>query len=60
MSAQKPPGRVDDFTDAFLVSFGVIVFLILLMIHAALGFIWAVLAGYACDKGVTRLARKQP
>jgi len=59
MSAHKRPGRVEDFTDAFLVSFGVIVFLILLTIHALLGFSWALLTAFACDKGLTRWGRRR-
>lgn len=59
MSHQSPPGRVENFTSAFLVSFGVLVFFALLTISAILGFIWAVATGYLCDKGLTRLIRRE-
>lgn len=58
MSGQRPPGRVENFTGAFLVSFGVLVFFALLTISAILGFIWAVVTGYLCDKGLSRLTRR--
>ena len=59
MSGQSPPGRVENFTSAFLVSFGVLVFFALLTISAILGFIWAVVTGYLCDKGLLRLIRRE-
>lgn len=59
MSAHKPPGRVENFTNAFLVSFGVLIFFALLTISAVLGFLWAVATGYLCDKGLTRLTPRE-
>ena len=59
MSQHQPPGRVENFTSAFLVSFGVLVFFALLAISAVLGFIWAVVTGYLCDKGLSRLTIKR-
>ena len=58
MSEKKHPGRVEDFTDAFLVSFGLIVFIILLTVHALLGFLWALGFAYVCDKALIRWARR--
>jgi hypothetical protein len=58
MSERKHPGRVEDFTDAFLVSFGFIVFIALLTIHALLGFLWALGCAYACDKAMSRWSRR--
>lgn len=59
MSSHKPPGRVENFTGAFLVSFGVLVFIGLLTINAILGFLWAIVTGYACDKGLSRLTPRE-
>jgi predicted PurR-regulated permease PerM len=53
MSLQKPPGRVDDFTSAFLVSFGILIFIVLLTISIVLGFAWAIAMAFACNKGLT-------
>lgn len=38
-----------DYTDAFLVSFGVLIFMFLWMLIAVLGFVWAMLAAYGLD-----------
>lgn len=59
MSTQRPLGRVENFTGAFLISFGVLVFVGLLTISAILGFIWAVATGYLCDKGLARLTQRE-
>lgn len=55
---QEHPGRVENFTNAFLVSFGVLVFVALLTISALLGFLWAVGTAYLCDKGLARFNRR--
>lgn len=59
MHSPKPPGRVQNFTNAFLVSFGVLVFVMLLTINAVLGFLWAIGTAYACDKGLSRLTPRE-
>jgi hypothetical protein len=55
MSYHRPPGRVENLTGAFLVSFGVIVFISLWMVSVFFGFLWAVGSAYACDKGLSRI-----
>jgi hypothetical protein len=59
MSSHKPPGRVDDFTSAFLVSFGVLVFVLLWTISIVFGFLWAVGSAYVCDKGLSRFTPRR-
>ncbi|MDP5085758.1 MAG: hypothetical protein NWQ23_10085 [Yoonia sp.] len=47
-----------DYTDAFLVSFGVLIFMFLWMITAMLGFVWGIAAGYGINWLFQRLSRK--
>lgn len=59
MSNHQPHGRVEDFTSAFLVSFGVLVFIMLWTISILFGFFWAVGSAYACDKGLVRFTPRR-
>lgn len=52
---QHTTGRAPDYTDAFLVSFGVLLFIGLWMITAMLGFVWAVAAAYGINRLFGRL-----
>lgn len=45
----QPKGRVENYTDAFLVTLGVILFMALWTIGAMLGFVWVVITAYAID-----------
>jgi len=56
---KQHPGRVEDFTDAFLVSFGVIVFIALWTINVILGFLYALLVAYGSDTLMRRIDRKR-
>ena len=49
-----PPGEVEDFTAAFLVSFGVLVFMALFAVWAAWGLPAAILAALAGDRLIGR------
>ncbi|MBV0912689.1 hypothetical protein [Anianabacter salinae] len=55
---ERPPlpgtGRVEDYTTAFLWSFGALVFIALFTIWAAFGFPLALAAGYLADIGMRR------
>ena len=51
------PRPVDDYTSAFLWSFGALLFCVFFAIWAVWGLIGAGVAGYAADKGVSRMAR---
>lgn len=53
MSFQKLQSRVEDFTSAFLVCFGILIFIVLLTISVVLGFAWAIAMSYACNQGLT-------
>ena len=49
----KHPGRVEDFTTPFLVSAGVLVFMVLCTIWAIWGFIMASLISWGADRLIT-------
>ena len=53
------PGRVENFTNAFLVCFGVLVFVMLWTISIVLGFLWALGSAYGCDKIMSRISRSR-
>lgn len=50
MTTRPPPKRVENYTDAFLVSFGVVLFMALSVITVLVGFLWAMVTGYAIDR----------
>ena len=49
MSHHKPIGRVEDFTDAFLTTLGVILFMSFWIIGALFGYLWVVITAYGLD-----------
>lgn len=49
MSYHKPIDRVEDYTDAFLTTFGVFLFMVFWMIAAALGYLWVAIVAYGLD-----------
>ena len=59
MSDRNHPGRVEDFTNAFLVCFGVLLFIMLWTVSIVLGFIWALTSAYGCDKVVSRIGKRR-
>ncbi len=59
MRRPEHPGEVEDFTNAFLVSFGVIVFIALWAVSVILGFIWALMSAYGTDKALSRWSRRR-
>ncbi len=50
----QPPGRVSDFTGAFLVSFGVLLFVLLFAIWAVWGLLAALGVGWAGERLIGR------
>lgn len=56
---KQHPGRVEDFTDAFLVSFGVVVFMALWTVNVLIGFIYALLVAYGGNKIMTLIHRRR-
>ena len=47
--AYEPRQSVEDYTDAFLTTLGVFLFMVFWMIAAALGYAWVVLTAYGLD-----------
>ncbi|MCA1775576.1 MAG: hypothetical protein LC676_08205 [Loktanella sp.] len=50
-------GQAPDYTDAFLVSAGVVLFMTLWMIAVLAGHLWVWLTATALDVGIRRLRR---
>jgi len=47
--AYQPSGRVENYTDAFLTTLGVFLFMVFWMIAAALGYAWVAVTAYVID-----------
>ena len=50
MSYRRPPKPVENYTNAFFTSFGVLLFAMLCAIGAMAGFLWVVLTAFAVDR----------
>ncbi len=50
---------VEDYTDAFLVTFGVILFMSFWVIAAAFGYIWVAITAYALDQLFQWIGRRR-
>lgn len=48
--AYQPHGRVENYTDAFLTTFGVFLFMALWTIAALMGFLWVMITAYGLDR----------
>lgn len=63
MSTRPPlPGdgnRVENYTNAFLVSFGGILFMIFIAIWALWGFLAALVLAYGTDKTISRIGTRR-
>ncbi|MEL6957639.1 MAG: hypothetical protein AAGL89_01655 [Pseudomonadota bacterium] len=46
---RKYPGRVENYTNAFLVTLGVLLFMVFFTMAATVGFIWVVLSAALLD-----------
>ena len=57
MHDSRHPGRVEDYTGAFLVTFGVILFMTFWAIAAVAGFAWVVICAILIDR-LIRLGAK--
>ncbi|WP_341366587.1 hypothetical protein [Yoonia sp. BS5-3] len=60
MSHRPPINAVEDYTDAFLTTLGVFLFMVFWMIAAALGYLWVAITAYGidlCFKWIGRLRR---
>ena len=49
MSHRQPIDRVEDYTDAFLTTLGVFLFMVFWMIAAAMGYLWVAISAYILD-----------
>lgn len=47
--SHRPIREVEDYTNAFLTSFGVLLFMVFWIIAAALGYAWVALTAYGLD-----------
>ena len=52
---RKYPGRVENYTNAFLVTAGMLLFMVFFTMAATVGFVWVVLSAVFLD-GVFRFA----
>ena len=50
MDHRKPPGRVEDYTQAFLVTVGVILFMAFFTIAAMFGWLWVAVTAAGVDR----------
>ena len=48
--AYQPHGRVENYTDAFLTTLGVILFMAFWTIAAVMGFLWVMITAYGLDR----------
>jgi hypothetical protein len=54
----KHPKAVENYTDAFLCSFGLLIFMGLFTLAAIFGFFWAIMAALTLNLGITYLIRR--
>ena len=60
MSNHPPIKTVENYTDAFLTTFGVFLFMVLWMIAAALGYLWVAVTAYGIDLVVKWIGNSRP
>ncbi len=58
MEERKPPGRVENYTHAFLVTAGVILFMGFWTIAALFGWLWVAITAWGIDRTVVILGRR--
>lgn len=51
--------QADDYTDAFLVTLGVLLFISFWMIAAAYGYVWLAVTAYSIDHGIKWIGRRR-
>lgn len=59
MSYHRPIDRVQDYTDAFLASLGVLLFMALCAIAALAGYLWVAITAYLIDRSISWLGAKR-
>lgn len=53
------PGRAENYTDAFLWTVCLVLFMIFFVMTAFVGLIWALITAFALNRGITFLVRRQ-
>ena len=59
MSERRYPGEAPDFTNAFLWSFAMIVFMALFAIVALFGFVWMLATAWCADRLMRRISLRR-
>lgn len=59
MEYRQPPGRVPDYTQAFLVTCGVILFMAFWTIAALFGWLWVALTATGIDRVLAFWSRRR-
>lgn len=62
LSDQRPMGRVEDYTNAFLASSGLLAFMSLFVLAAAFGWVAAIAVALLTDRAILTIAqlKKRP
>ena len=58
MSEREPPREVENYTNAFLVSFGVLLFMAFWTLATLAGFIWVLITGAVLNQAIRLIARR--
>jgi hypothetical protein len=58
MSTRPPPKPVENYTNAFLVSFGVVLFMTFWLIAVVGGFLWAMITGLVIDRVIRLIGNR--
>jgi len=53
------PKAVENYTDAFLGTLGLLLFMIFFVIASFAGIIWALITGFVLNRGITYLLRRR-
>ena len=57
MRHSPPPGRVENYTDAFLGTLGVLLFMVFWMIAALAGYLWVAFLATVVNAGISGFSR---
>ena len=57
--SQRPIERVEDYTNAFLTTFGFLLFMTFWVIAAALGYLWVAITAYGLDLVFNWIGRRR-
>lgn len=57
--SQRTIGRVEDYTDAFLTTFGITLFMSFWVIAAVYGYLWVAITAYVLDQCFQWIGRRK-